>query len=267
MSDEWYKMTPPNDQRPESARRRIVVPLGQPPAGAGARSVPRAATPVIRTARKGRIGKVLAILALLFVVVLLAVGVGAFLWWQHYQTTPPYSLALLVDAAQRNDMPAVDLIVDTDKIVDNLAAQVMEKAAGRYGGALSGEVNKTIRARVPALLPVIKQQVRSAVTERVRQLSAKADQKPFVVIALAIPYFVTVTTEGDKASAITSIHDQQVKLDLEHSGTVWKVVAVHDDALVQQLVDQVIKELPAIGPNIDSEIKKNLRQLPQIRIP
>ena len=46
---------------------------------------------------------------------------GAFLWWQHYQTTPAYSLAVLVDAAQRNDMTGVDKIVDTDKIVDNFA--------------------------------------------------------------------------------------------------------------------------------------------------
>lgn len=209
----------------------------------------------------------LAVIGLLFVALLLALAVGAFLWWQHYQTTPAYSLALLVDAAQRNDMPGVDKIVDTDKIVDNFAAQVMEKAAGRYGGALSGEVNKTIRARVPTLLPLIKQQVRDAVTARVKELSAKADQKPFIFVAVAMPYFVDVATEGDKASAIASIHDQQVKLDLEHSGDVWKVVAVHDDALVQQMVDQVIKQLPAIGPDIDSEIKKNLRQLPQIRIP
>src|SRR5450432_455573 len=171
-------MMPPNDQRPESSRRRIVVPLNPP----GARpATSRTAKPGSIPGRKGRTGKVLAILGLLLVGLILAVAVGGFLWWHHYQTTPPYSLALLVDAAQRNDLPDVDKIVDTDKIVDNFTGQVIEKAAGRYGGALSGEVSKAIRARVPALLPAIKQQVRDAVAARVKEISASADQKPFFV--------------------------------------------------------------------------------------
>ena len=104
---------------------------------------------------------------------------------------------------------------------------MIDKAAGRYGGALSGEVSKTIRARVPALLPNIKQQVRDAVAARSQEISAKADQKPFLVIAVAMPYFVdNVTTATMTANAITNIHDQQVELGLERSGDVWRVVAV-----------------------------------------
>jgi len=258
-------MTQPNDQRPDSARRRIVVPIGPPPGSAGARSPKlRFTTPGPVPRRKSRAARVLAILGLLLGAFVLALAVGAFLWWQHYQTTPSYSLALLVDAAQRNDMPGVDKIVDTDKIVDHFAGQVMDKAAGRYGGALSGEVSKTIRARVPALLPNIKQQVRDAVAARVKEISAKADQKPFLVVALAIPYFVNVTTDGDKANASASIHDQQVRMDLERSGDVWRVVGVQDEALLQRMVDEVIKDLPAIAPGTDSEIRKSTRTPPAL---
>lgn len=258
-------MSSANDQRPESSRRRIVVPLGPPSGSAGARSArPPFTTPESTPRRKGRAGRVVAVLGLLLVALVLALAVGAFLWWQHYQTTPSYSLALLVDAAQRNDMPGVDKIVDTDKLVDHFAGQVMDKAAGRYGGALSGEVTKTIRARVPALLPQIKQQVRDALAARIKEISAKADQKPFFVIALAVPYFVNVTTAGDKASATANNHDQQVKMDLERSGDVWRVVAVQDDALVERMVDEVIKELPAIAPGIGSEIRKSTRTPPAL---
>jgi len=259
-------MTPSNEPRPEGPRRRIVVPIGPSRAGAASGS-PRIAKP--RAApKRGRAGKVFAILGVLLVALVLALAVGGFLWWQHYQTTPTYSLALLVDAAQRNDMPAVDKIVDTDKIVDNFAGQVIQKATDRYGGALSSEMTKAIRARVPALLPNIKQQVRDAVAARVKEISAKADQKPFFVVALAIPYFVSVTAAGDKANATVTINDQQVKLDLEHSGEVWRVVAVQDDALVQKLVDQVIRALPAIGPDVESEIRKSLKKPPpQLRTP
>ena len=207
--------------------------------------------------RKGRVGKVLAILTVLVIFLVLTVAVGAFLWWQHYQTTPTYSLALLVDAAQRNDMPGVDKIVDSDKIVDNFAGQVMDKAAGRYGGALSGEVSKAIRVRVPVLLPHIKQQVRDAVAARVKEISSRADQKPFLVVALAMPYFVKVTTTGDKANSIINIHDKQLRMDLERSSDVWRVVSVQDDALLERMVDEVIKDLPAIGRGIESETRKS----------
>jgi hypothetical protein len=215
--------------------------------------------------RKGRLGKVLAILTVLVIFLVLTLAVGAFLWWQHYQTTPTYSLALLVDAAQRNDMPGVDKIVDSDKIVDNFAQQVMDKAAGRYGGALSGEVSKAIHARVPVLLPNIKQQVRDAVAARVKEISSRADQKPFLVVALAMPYFVKVTTTGDKANSIINIHDKQLRMDLERSSDVWKVVSVQDDALLERMVDEVIKDLPAIGRGIDSETRKSpARKLPAL---
>ncbi len=218
--------------------------------------------------RRSRARRVLAIIALLLVVLVLLAAGGGFLWWQHYKTTPAYSLAVLVDAAQRNDLAGVDKIVDTDKIVDNLAVQVSDKAAGRYGGALSGEVSKAIRVRMPVLLPIIKQQVRDAVALRVKEISANADQKPFLVIAVAIPYFVKITTMGDKASAIADIRDHQIRMDLERSSDAWRVVAVQDDALVQRLVDEFIKELPTIGQGIDADIRKSLRKPPAaLRIP
>lgn len=259
-----------SDQKPESARRRIVVPIGQRSRGSKARIPPASRpSPRLKPARKGRAGRVIAILGVVIGAILLALSAGGFLWWQHYKTTPAYSLALLVDAAQRNDMPGVDKIVDTDKIVETLAAQVIDKAAGRYGAALSGDVSKTIRARVPALLPNIKQEVRDAVASRVKEISVKADQKPFLVIAVVLPYFVKITTTGGEiADARITIQDKPVVLGLTRSGDFWRVVSVQDAALVERLVDEVIKDLPAIAPNIEADIRKSLRKpRAPIRIP
>lgn len=208
-------------------------------------------------------GKILAIIGILLVVVIAAGVLGAFLWWQHYKTTPAYSIALLVDAAQRNDMDAVDKIVDSDKIVDNFATLVSEKAAGRYGAALSNSVRKQIEALVPGLLPAIKQQVRDGVAARVKEISQNADKKPFIVVALGVPYLVNISTEGDKARATAVIRDQQVELDMQRDGDGWKVVAVHDDALLQRIVDEVIKGLPAIGAGNELDLRKQLKKLPR----
>jgi hypothetical protein len=219
--------------------------------------------------RNGRVWKILAILVAIIVLIVLCFAGGAFLWWQHYKTTPAYALALLVDAAQRNDMEGVDKIIDTDKIVDNFTAEVIDKAAGRYGAALSGAARKQIESLAPKVLPIIKQKVRDGVAARVKEISEGANHKPFIVIALGLPYVVNIATEGDTAKATTVVREQKVELDLQRRNDGWTVVAVHDDALVQKMIDEVIKELPAVGGGDETQKhqKKSPLGLPNIRLP
>lgn len=198
--------------------------------------------------RKSRLWpKLLALIATVaFFVVVLAAG-GAFFWWQHYKTTPAYSLALLVDASQRNDAAVVDQIVDTDKIVDNLAAQVTAKTAARYGATLNPTSRRRLEALVPALLPSVKKSVRAAFAQRLREIFEKSQPKPFVVLAIGLPYVVNITAEGDSATVTAPVRDQLVELTLSRTAGRWRVTGMKDDALVQRTVDSIIKEFPAIG--------------------
>jgi Protein of unknown function (DUF2939) len=259
-----------NPNQPEGSRRRIVIPLNQD------QSAPRShRVPGSRSARRdetskpprSRARKILTTLGLIIVAgVLIAIG-GGFLWWQHYKTTPTYALAQLVDAAQRNDMATVDKIVDTDQIVSHLADEVTEKAASRYGTALSGDVRKTIAARVPTLLPQLRQQVHDALVARVKEIAARADQKPFVVIALAMPYFVKVASVGGELAELTAtIQNRQIDLKMANQPEGWRLVSIHDDEMVTRLVDGVIKDLPAPGVVNDLK-KKNLKPPAALRLP
>jgi hypothetical protein len=253
------------NQPPNGQRRRIVIPLGREAAGAsgaaargkGGRNNPPFAAPP-----RSRAGKVLVILALILVVFVLLVAGGVFLWWQHYTTTPAYSLAVLIDAAQRNDMATVDSIVDTNQVVDNLALQVTDKAAGRYGGALSGVVRKQIESLAPKFSAAIKQNVRDTLAARVKEISASGNRKPFVVLAVGLPFVVHFEINGDAAKATTLVHDEQVELNLQRAGNGWKVVAFRDDALVQRIIDQVIKELPVIGQGNEFDIRNPFKKTP-----
>jgi len=233
--------------RPPAERRRIVIPLepaGEP--GKAGRKVPRS---ILQppAPRKSRLGKILVIFAVIIVLGAIGVAVTAFFGWQHYQTTPTYALAVLVDGVQRNDMPTVDKILNTDQIINSLAGQAVDQATQRYAPALGATARKQIEAMLPKVIPLVKQNVHDAMTERVKQISESANQKPFVLIALGMPFVAKVSTENDVARAAAQVQDQQVELDLQRGPDGWMVVGVHDEALTRKIVDQVVRNL-SIGP-------------------
>jgi hypothetical protein len=262
-----------SNQPPDGSRRRIVIPLGPKQEGAPAKA--RIKSPGQKRAanspHRSRAGKVLAVLGITVVTVVLLAAGGIFFWWQHYKTTPAYSLALLVDAAQRDDMATVDTIIDTDKIVDNFAGEVIDKATGRYGAALGPGARQQIEALAPKLSPAIRQNARATLTTRVKEISRQADHKPFILVALGISYLMNVEVNGDTAKATAVVQGQQVELDLSRAGDGWKVVAFRDEQLVQRAIDQVIKDLPAIGSGSGTRTtdapKQHNNGLPPLREP
>ena len=75
-------------------RKRIVIDLD-------AREGTHAGQSRTAGAKRRRWPRVLAILFGLFVVGVVVVLIASFLWWRNYQSTPAYTLTLMVDAAQR----------------------------------------------------------------------------------------------------------------------------------------------------------------------
>ena len=200
-----------------------------------------------RSAGRGRGAKILGLIALSLGVIVLGAVVGGYFWWQSYKTRPAYTLALLVDAVERNDMKTFDEIVDTDKVVENFVPQVTEKALGRYASALTGPLRGQVEALIPKLLPGIKQKVREEVTAQVKELSARAEGKPFILIALGIPYIVDIKEEQGAAKVSVNLKDRPVVLSMRPEGERWKVVSITDETLAQRIVDKIAKDLPAVG--------------------
>src|SRR5712691_1823065 len=218
----------------EPRRNRIVIDLEQ----AGGKGTPT-------HGRRWR--KVPAVLGVIVVAMVVPAAAAAYLWWAHYKTTPAYSLALLVDAAQRDDMATVDQQVDTDKILNDLAGKVTEKTVSRYGSILSSPARSRLEGLINSLLPGVKQTVRDVFAKRVQEISHESEHKPFAVVAVGLPYFVNITTKGDTAKIVTAPRDRLVELTMERYGERWKVTAIKDDPIVQRIVDELIRDLPAIG--------------------
>ena len=225
----------------DPVKKRIVINLDQPGASLGAQ--PRSS----RSGRGRRWPKVLAILAGLLVLIVLVVASGVFFWWRHYQTTPAYSLALIIDAAQRNDMAAFNNQIDNDAVAKNLLASVREKASVRYGIALNDALQRRIDGMLPGLLPQLKDRINTEVAKEIKEFSARAESKPFPLVVLAVSSIAKINTDGDNARAIAAIPDRSIELGLRRDGDRWKVVDFKDDVVIERVVDSVMKDLPAIG--------------------
>ncbi len=233
-----------------SSRRRIVINLDQ---SSGAQP---------NKQRARRWPKVLALLAVVIIAVVVIAATAGYLWWRHYQTTPAYSLALILDAAQRDDMAAFDQQLDNDEIAKNMVGSFQQKAAGRYGAALSGPLQAQIDSLLPLFLPRLKQTVHDELAKQLKEFSAKSTSKPFFIVALTVPSLVKIDVKGDTAQVTANVQDRTIQLSMRRDGELWKVTALNDDTLTQRVVDDMMKELPAIGQvdRADARKKQKARQ-------
>lgn len=241
------------------ARQRIVINVDGPP------SQTTVKRPRTSGGKPRRWLRVLGILFGLIVVVVVVAGVGGFLYWRHYQTTPAYTLALLIDAAQRNDAAEFEKRINDDEIAKNMIATVSQKAAGRYGLAINSSVQSQIDKVMPSLLPRLKPTIHDEVVKQIKEFAAKSEPQPFILLVVGVPRLVTVTTEGDTAKVKAPLSDRTIELTMQRDADRWKVIEFKDDVVVQRVVDNVMKELPAIG-SIDSNsplFKKPQRRRPR----
>ena len=215
-------------------RQRIVINLDGPAA--------EGAKPVRKRRRWPRVLGILMLVVLVFVVV---AAVGGFFLVRRYQSSPTYALALIFDAAQRNDVAEFDKRIAGEEIAKNMTAAVSQKAAARYGGSLDSSTQQKIDSTMSSLLPRVKQTVHDEFLNALK--AAEPEQRSFISIVGAVQSLMTVTTNGDSAKATGKMAGHDIELGMRRDADGWKVIDVKDELLVQRVVDSVMKELPAIG--------------------
>lgn len=241
-------MSLPVENNGPPKRSRIVVQLDR-------------AREMAQMPKKGSRGRRVLLIVLLVVAgLLVGFAIGGYIWWRSYKTGPAYSLALLVDAAQRNDAAAIDEVVDKNKVIESFVPQVTEQAAARFGTALSPVLRKQIEAIVPKLMPRFEQKVHEEVINKVKEIGARAEGKPFFLIAIAIPYILDITEDGDTAKAVATQNERTIELTLQRNGERWKIVGVKDEQLAKRIVDDIAKDLPALGSPLEKDIRKQIQK-------
>src|SRR5690349_11771541 len=107
-------------------------------------------------ARRTRTRKVAFIVLGSLFTIALAAGIGFYFYWQSLKSTPPYSLALIVAAAKRDDQATVYRLVNVDVVVDDFLPQITGKAVELYGRGLPQSVIQQVARVAAPVMPAIK---------------------------------------------------------------------------------------------------------------
>lgn len=191
--------------------------------------------------------KIVKVLAVGLLLILVVGALGGYFYWRQLRTTPQYSLALLVDAAWRDDQKTIDELVNTDAVVDDFVPQITDKAVELYGrGVAPATINKLASAIAP-FLPAIKERAKAELPNLIREKTKPFEKIPFWLIAIGANRYLDITQEGDAAFIKSKVAEVSLELILKRNGEKWQVIAVKDEVLARKIAEKIGQDLISIA--------------------
>ena len=181
---------------------------------------------------------------------LLLLGYG---WYRGYRSSPPYSLALVADAAERGDGQTIDALLDVDGVTRALVPQVKAKIAERAQGegATPATVRRYVEQNAAVLIPGARDAVREAVVAQIRGgVAERVGSYPFFLTAVGVRFAADdIREEGDVATVTFKSNGQPVELMMQRSGDRghWRVISIRSDELATRISDNLARGLPALA--------------------
>lgn len=199
--------------------------------------------------KRSRLSKILIGISAVVIGSLLLGSVGFYLYWRSLKDSPQYSLALIVDAAKRNDQQKVNELVDIDLVVDDFLPQITDKAIELYGRGIAPDIIQRVALIAAPVMPALKDRAREELPGAIRQKTLELGNVPFAAMVLGADQYLDITIEGDDATVKSTLpeHDMEVRMK-RHEG-VWKIVAVKDEKLATSIAQRVGQEIIAIAVN------------------
>jgi hypothetical protein len=254
--------TMPGDSAKKGKRSRIVVNVEPKPPEDRTAAVDRWRGKFRARRTDGRRRRALLVGAIpLVVVVLLIFGVG-YWWWQSFKSSPAYTLALVVDAAERDDREAFERLVDVEGVSRSVVPQVIERVRGGDNALnIAPQVRRQIAQNAQVWLPGVRDQVRDVLMAEMKTLAEKSSARryPFFVRALALSRLGDSKTQGsrtaarDRTATLTyQINERPVEFGLREADGLeglpdWKIASVKSDELATRVAEQVAKTFPMMG--------------------
>jgi hypothetical protein len=194
--------------------------------------------------RSSRAGRYLSLTALIIIGVVLVLLFSGYAWWRSFEKSPAYSLALLVDAAQRDDKQAVESLIDSDKIAEGFIKPVLDKLAGE-GSQLSPQARASLPTVIPQLIPRVRETMRDEVARNLKGLrGGDTSSTPFFIKALGVRGLADVKEQGNTAAVAVKSEGRALELTMRREGDRWRVVTVNDDQLATDIAARLASSIP-----------------------
>jgi len=193
--------------------------------------------------------RLFVIASLVVLSMLLIAGLAGILYYRSLRGTPQYSIALLIDAAKRDDKPQIDSLVNIDAVVDDFLPQITGKAVELYGRGLSPAViDKMARVAEP-ILPAVKQRARAELPRVIRNRSEEFGYVPFFGMVMGADRYLDININGDIAIVKSKVKEHPLEMKMQYRGDNWRIVGLKDDQLATDIARRIGQEIIAVAKN------------------
>lgn len=196
--------------------------------------------------------------AITFVAVSAIAAIASYFYWQHLKTTPQYSLALIVDAAKRDEQATVNELVDIDLVVDDFLPQIIDRAVDLYGRGLPQETIERVARIAAPVMPSVKSRARDELPGAIRQKTASFGNVPFAAMVIGADKYLDVSVAGDTATVRSRLPEHNFEVRMKKSGERWKIAGLRDEELATRIAQRIGQEIVAIAINGTGSSKSRL---------
>lgn len=227
---------------------KYVVEIDKQPIGLGGIE-PDASEAQVGPGRRSVL-KTVAVTALITILAVTTIaGLGFYFYWRNLRTTPQYSLALIVDAAKRDDQATVGELVDINAVVDDFLPQITGKAIELYGRNLPPDTLQRVARIAAPVLPAVKDRAREELPGAIRQKTSTFGDVPFAAMVLGADTYLDIKVEGDSATVRSKVPEHNFEVRMVRTGDRWKIAGVRDEELATRIAQRIGQEIVAIAVN------------------
>ena len=190
------------------------------------------------------------------VTIIVTAVVGGLLYYLSLKNTPQYSLALLVDAAKRDDNAEIDRLIDINSVVDDFMPQVTDKAIELYGRGQPPQVLQKVARLATPLLPAVKERARAELPRVTRERTERLGYVPFFAMVMGADRYLEITVNGDSALVKSKMPEHPLEVKMRCNGDRWQIVGVRDEQLATNIARKIGQEIMAVAVNGKSAADK-----------
>ena len=180
---------------------------------------------------------------------IIVAGISGIVYYHNLKSSPQYSVALLVDAAKRNDTAEIDAIVDIGAVADDFMPQITGKAIELYGRGVSPQVLQKASVLAQPLMPAVKARAKAELPRVIRERTARYGDVPFFAMVLGADRYLGVSINGDTAVVNSKLENRPLAMTMRRNGERWQIVGVRDDKLATDIAQRVGQEIIAVATN------------------